>query len=169
MLMENLATATTSWYLLQCKPRQDSRAELNLQQQQYTVFRPQISSKRVLGKISSNTLEALFPGYMFIALSQEDNWGPLRSTRGVGRIVGFNNTPLKVPDHVIEHLYERCRTYQPEPVLAPGDTVQIVQGPLSTLEGIFLSMDGDERVVVLLQLLSREQHVRMPLEHIKSA
>lgn len=167
--MESLATAPTSWYLLQCKPRQDSRAELNLEHQQYTVFRPQICSKRLAGETRSNNLEALFPGYLFIALSQEDNWGPLRSTRGVQRIVSFNNTPLKVPDHVIEHLHERCRTYQPAPVLAPGDTVQIVQGPLNTLEGIFLSMDGHERVVVLLQLLSRENQVRVPLEHIKSA
>lgn len=167
--MESLTTAPKSWYLLQCKPRQDSRAELNLQHQQYTVFRPQVSRKRLFGETSSNSLEALFPGYLFIALSQEDNWGPLRSTRGVSRIVSFDNTPLKVPDHVIEHLYERCRTYQSGPVLAPGDTVQIVQGPLNTLEGIFLSMDGNERVVVLLQLLSREQHVRIPLEHIKSA
>ncbi|MFI8480862.1 transcription/translation regulatory transformer protein RfaH [Pseudomonas sp. NPDC078700] len=167
--MESLNTALTSWYLLQCKPRQDSRAALNLQHQQYTVFHPQISRKPVLGEARSNGLEALFPGYLFIALSQEDNWGPLRSTRGVSRIVSFNNTPLKVPDHVIEHLYERCRTYQSGPTLAPGDTVQIVQGPLNTLEGIFLSMDGHERVVVLLQLLSREHQVRIPVEYIKSA
>lgn len=167
--MESLATAPTSWYLLQCKPRQDSRAEVNLQHQQYTVFRPQVSSKRLLGETRSNSLEALFPGYLFIALSQEDNWGPLRSTRGVSRIVAFNNTPLKVPDHVIEHLYERCRTYQAGPLLTPGDAVQIVQGPLNTLEGIFLSMDGHERVLVLLQLLSREHQVRIPVEYIKSA
>lgn len=158
-----------AWYLLQCKARQDSRAEENLHRQNYSIFRPQLVTERLLrGKLQA-VVESLFPGYLFIRLSHDDNWSALRSTRGVNRIVAFNQGPATVAEHVIEHLRARCTEQVPDALFQPGDKVQIIQGPLSTLEGIFLAMDGDERVKVLLQLLSREQRIRVPLSHVKSA
>lgn len=35
-------------------------------------------------------MESLFPGYLFIQLDQlNDNWHPIRSTRGVNQLVTF--------------------------------------------------------------------------------
>lgn len=159
----------TAWYLLQCKSRQDSRAEEHLQRQSYTIFRPQLATERLLRGKLQPVIESLFPGYLFIQLSHEDNWSALRSTRGVSRIVSFNQGPATVADHVIENLRTRCSERLPDKCFQPGDKVQIMQGPLSTLEGIFLAMDGNERVNILLQLLSREQRIRVPLSHVKIA
>ncbi|WP_332455243.1 transcription termination/antitermination NusG family protein, partial [Pseudomonas fragi] len=33
--------------------------------------------------------ESLFPGYLFIHMPPGANWAPLRSTRGVARVVAF--------------------------------------------------------------------------------
>lgn len=159
----------TAWYLLQCKSRQDSRAEEHLRRQSYTIFRPQLATERLLRGKLQPVIESLFPGYLFIQLSHEDNWSALRSTRGVSRIVSFNQGPATVADHVIEHLRTRCTERVPDALFQPGEKIQIIQGPLSTLEGVFLSMDGNERVNILLQLLSREQCIRVPLSHVKSA
>jgi transcriptional antiterminator RfaH len=167
--MERLSTTQPAWYLLQCKARQDSRAEENLLRQNYVTFRPQLVAQRVLRGKPHCVLESLFPGYLFIQLSHEDNWSALRSTRGVSRVVNFNQGPATVTDQVIEHLRARCSGEVPSQAFQPGDKLQIIQGPLNTLEGIFLSMDGTERVMILLQLLSREQPIRVPLSHIKSA
>lgn len=158
-----------AWYLLQCKARQDSRAEEHLHRQNYTIFRPQLATERLFRGTLQPTVESLFPGYLFINLSSDDNWSALRSTRGVNRVVAFNQGPATVADHIIENLRARCSERLPDKRLQPGDKVQIIQGPLSTLEGIFLAMDGNERVNVLLQLLSREQRIRVPLSHVKSA
>jgi len=154
---------------LQCNARQDSRAEENLLRQNYVTFRPQLVTQRVVRGKRLDVLESLFPGYLFIQLSHEDNWSALRSTRGVSRIVNFNHGPATVTDQVIEHLRVRCSGEVPSQLFQPGDKLQIIQGPLSTLEGVFVAMDGTERVMILLQLLSREQPVRVPLSHIKSA
>lgn len=164
------STRISSWYLLQCKPRQDERAQINLLRQNYTIFCPKIVSRRVVNGRSLQTVEPLFPGYLFIQLSRDDKWAPLRSTRGVSRIVDFNHGPAIVPDDVVEHLRTRClksSEVHTAQQFRPGETLQITRGPLSTLEGIFLTMLGDERVMILLHFLNREQPVRIPLTDIQ--
>lgn len=157
----------SNWYLLQCKPRQDERAKANLLEQGYATFRPQLTSdRRVRGK-RQKVVESLFPGYLFIQLSGADNWGPIRSTRGVSRIVEFNHVPAIVDDQVIEHLRARSSTpleCSPANSLEPGQTLNIVQGALAPIEGVYLSMLGPERVMMLLQFLNRQQPVRVPLD-----
>ncbi|MGX9863175.1 MULTISPECIES: transcription/translation regulatory transformer protein RfaH [Pseudomonas fluorescens group] len=160
----------SNWYLLQCKPRQDERAQLNLQQQNYSTFRPQLMSERSIRGKRQRILESLFPGYVFIQLSRDDNWAPIRSTRGVSRIVEFNHVPARVDEDVIAQLRERSQEsigFPAEPTLKPGEPLQIVQGPLSPLEGVFLSMQGDERVMILLNFLNRQQHVSVPLSYLE--
>ncbi|WP_237880768.1 transcription/translation regulatory transformer protein RfaH [Pseudomonas sp. PGPR40] len=164
------STQSSNWYLLQCKPRQDERAQINLLRQNYIIFCPQIISQRLIHGKPQNALEPLFPGYLFIQLSRDDRWAPLRSTRGVSRVVDFNHGPAVVPDDVIEHLRNRCfkpPEMQESQPFKPGEALQITRGPLSTLEGIFLTMLGDERVMILLHFLNREQQVRVPLTHIE--
>ena len=110
----------SNWYLLQCKPRQDERAQLNLQQQNYSTFRPQLMSERSIRGKRQRTLESLFPGYVFIQLSRDDNWAPIRSTRGVSRIVEFNHVPARVDEDVIAQLRERSQE-SPQPVPRLGE------------------------------------------------
>jgi transcriptional antiterminator RfaH len=159
----------SNWYLLQCKPRQDERAHLNLLQQNYVIFHPQLVTERVIRGKRRRVLESLFPGYLFIHLSRNDNWAPLRSTRGVSRIVEFNHGPATVAEHVIEHLRARCFESAQAHVdqdLKPGEHLQIIRGPLSTLEGIFVSSQGDERVMILMQFLNRDQTICVPLRDL---
>lgn len=165
--MDICNTPDTAWYLLQCKPRQDARALVNLQNQNYRLFCPQIARIRTIGSTQAAQPEPLFPGYLFINIAAEDNWAPLRSTRGVSRLVSFDNKPAQVPDTIIAGLQERCRQPETPKLPARGDSVRITQGPLDMLEGIFLTMDAQQRVVILIQLLSRQQQVQLPLQHIE--
>ncbi|AWY38589.1 transcription/translation regulatory transformer protein RfaH [Pseudomonas putida] len=162
------STDGSSWYLLQCKPRQDDRAQINLLRQNYDSFRPQLATTRLIRGKPQRVCESLFPGYLFIRLSQDDNWGPIRSTRGVSRFVEFNRGPAIVADDVIEQLQLRCLTCESTDIqaLEPGQTLQITRGPLSPLEGVFLSKLGAERVMLLLQFLNREQCVCVPLRDL---
>lgn len=161
-----------AWYLIHCKSGQDERAELNLVNQGYICLRPVLQTQRVLrGKwVALN--ESLFPSYLFIQLGLNDNWASLRSTRGVSRIVSFGGHPLPVRDEVIARLHPYR---QPGPAddgqadkgLAFGDKVCIHQGGLAPLEAIFLSKDGEERVVLLLKYLHRERHASLPVGDVR--
>lgn len=160
--------ADSRWYLVQCKPRQDMRAEEHLERQGYRCLRPLIVRERLVGGRALLVDEPLFPGYLFIRLSDSDNWAPLRSTRGVGRIVSFGGKPLPVSDAVVAAIQRRCQDIPSQVLLAPGDKVRIDAGGMAELEAIFLAMDdGQERAVLLIQLMQREHRVSMPLASIR--
>jgi transcriptional antiterminator RfaH len=155
------------WYLVRCKPNEDERARENLERQGFECFRPvrpvRPVERRRHGR-KCHGMEALFPRYLFIHLdSVHDNWYPIRSTRGVNQIVRFNEHPLPVGDAIIEEIRARLAgTQAPEPYLKPGQRVEITEGAFRQLEAIFVSSSGDERVVLLLQIMQTEQKLEFP-------
>ena len=160
------ATATAAWYLVHCKPRQDERAEEHLARQGYACYRPRLAQERLVRGRRQVQVESLFPGYLFIHLRPEDSWAPLRSTRGVSRVVSFGGYPLEIPQRLIDSLQQRTPT-EPQPLLQAGDRVRIVEGSFAELDAIFLNMDGEERVVLLMNLLNREQKLTLPLASVR--
>ncbi len=47
----------------------------------------------------------LFLGYIFIYLDEHnENWSPIRSTKGVINFVRFGLNFAKVPEHIIEYI-----------------------------------------------------------------
>ena len=143
---------TPRWYLIQTKPRQDARAEEHLLRQGFTCYRPLQPDPS--GKAKKP--ESLFPGYLFIHLDRDlDNWYPIRSTRGVTRVVSFGGEPAAVRDELIEHLQQRLAAEQraAEPAsFAPGERVQIRGDGFEDIEAIFVCSDGQQRSVILLKI-----------------
>jgi transcriptional antiterminator RfaH len=154
-----------SWYLVQCKPRQDERAEDNLARQGYEISRPKFRCQRLIRGQRQWAVESLFPGYMFINLPAGANWGPLRSTRGVSRVVSFGGVPVAVSDCLVKQLQARVENYV-KSELKLGDNVRIIEGEFAELDAIFMAMDGDERVVLLIRLLNRQQQISLPMASI---
>jgi len=154
------------WYLVQCKPRQDRRALEHLERQNYHCLLPLHSVERLQkGKLQQSD-EPLFPGYLFIHLDKvEDNWLPIRSTRGVNQIVSFGGRPTPVSDHIIDKL---VNTQAPIlPAFSKGDRLLIDDPNLQQLEAIFLCKDGDERVLLLLKILQRELTISFPVNRLR--
>lgn len=152
------------WYLIQTKPRQEARAEENLRRQCFDCYRPHKPRDSANGKAD----EPLFPGYLFIRLDRHlDNWYPIRSTRGVARVVSFGGEPTPVRDELIEQLRQRVATSAVEKSqFQPGERVHLLGGSFNELEAIFVSSDGGERSVILLNLLQREQKIRVPTRYL---
>jgi transcriptional antiterminator RfaH len=157
-----------TWYLVQCKPRQDERAEDNLARQGYEISRPKCRYQRLIRGQHQWTVESLFPGYLFINLPAESNWGPLRSTRGVSRVVNFGGVPVAVSDCLVKQLQERVEN-DVKSELKLGDNVRIIEGEFAELDAIVMAMDGDERVVLLIRLLNRQQQISLPMASIGGA
>lgn len=151
------------WYLIQTKPRQEIRAEEHLRRQRFECYRP----KKQLDSGSSKVAEPLFPGYLFIRLDRQlDNWYPIRSTRGVARVVSFGGEPTPVADELIEQLRQRLAAPTDKPQFQPGERVQLCGGSFHEIEAIFVSADGEKRSVILLNLLQREQKVSVPTRYL---
>ena len=158
---------TTAWYVVHTKPRQEGRALENLQNQGFTCFLPTMQVQKLRNQRVQVVTEPMFSRYLFIQLDdQSQNWGPIRSTLGVSKLVSFGPQPAKVPPEFVAFLQEA----PPETLarmFAPGDTVQVAAGPLQGLEGKYLAHDGETRAFVLIELLGQPQRLRMEMETLR--
>ncbi len=147
-----------NWYLLQSKLKQESVAQDNLLKQNYTVYCPK-------AKINQKTVN-LFPRYLFVQLDKQlDNWTPIRSTKGVANFVRFGLEFAKVPDPIIQAIkMEEQKTVNKVIDLSKfhqGDKVRIKTGTFGAQEAIFASYDGDERVVVLMNIIGKKHSIKL--------
>lgn len=152
------------WYAIQHKPAQGDRALENLQNQEARCFYPKVTVERIRAGKRTTRLEPLFPGYLFINIDPSDPlWGKLRSTRGVLRVVSFGGKPAPVPDEVIDYIYDGLTAVEEQGGLKKGEKVQIQEGPFRGVEGIFQAYDGEERAIVLISFMQKQQVVKVRL------
>lgn len=154
------------WYLVRTKPRKERVAEQNLQRQHYEVYLPLLQQLRRRRDHWSEVIEPLFPGYLFVRLRLgHENIGSIRYTIGVRNLVCFTEKgPASVPDYIIEGLVSSANQdtglhCAQQPLFQNGGKVRIDKGSLAGLEGIFLAETGQDRVVILLEMLGRENQV----------
>lgn len=151
-----------SWYLLQCKARQQRRAEENLKNQGFVIYSPERKVKRSHRGRHETCSEALFPGYLFIQMTDNSNWRALHGTRGVSKLVSFNGRPHPVADALIDALKSRfvART-EPQALYQPGQRVLITDGCFRDLEAIVKAVTPDDRIIVLLNIMHSQQALAM--------
>jgi transcriptional antiterminator RfaH len=167
MSSENPETTHQAWYVVHTKPRQEARALENLQNQGFNCFLPTMQVQKLRNQKVQTITEPMFSRYLFIQLDdQTQNWGPIRSTLGVSKLVSFGPQPAKVPPEFIAFLKE-APPETLERMFAPGDSVQVASGPLQGLEGKYIAHDGETRAFVLVDLLGQPQKLRMAVESLR--
>ncbi len=160
------------WYVVYTKPRQESRALLNLQNQGYSCYLPTFQlAKLRAGKLTTR-VEPLFSRYLFIELSHEhqsQSWAPIRSTLGVSSLLMFGNEPARVPPELVNVLREREKAVLDQPVslYQPGEKLQVIEGPFAGLEAVYHMDDGLARGVVLIELLNRTTKLSVGLNALR--
>jgi transcriptional antiterminator RfaH len=171
MLDSDLKPDAARWYVIQARPRQVARAELNLRNQHFTTYLPRWRVEKLRNGSRVECVEPLFPNYLFISLSRHDeNWHKVRSTRGVARLLRFGDDPASVPEAVVAEIRCRAGGNAPQrPVLSAGDRVMIEKGCFHGLEAVFHSFDGAERAVLFLRMLEQQVRATLPLASLRRA
>ena len=157
------------WYVVQAKPGQTERAYRELENQGFEVFLPEIGVEKIRRGKRTQILEPMFPGYLFIYLSEvTSNWRPIRSTRGVARLIVFGDTPARVPHAVIDAIRDHLRApVRDVSAYKPRQPVRITEGPFVGLEALFEQYDGEQRAFLLLDMLGRWQKLSIDLNAIE--
>jgi transcriptional antiterminator RfaH len=162
-----------AWYLVYTKPRQEQVALLNLENQDYTTYLPLHRYRRRSKGEYRWVTEAYFPRYLFIQLNTEtDNWGPIRSTRGVSHIIRFSGFPAKVPDEFIDALRVQHETRLQEVVdtgFQPGQRVEVTEGVMMGYQAVFQERVGAKRAVILLDIADQHTTVQVPVESLEKS
>jgi len=166
----NGMSVQAAWYLVQCKPRDGFRAEEHLKNQGFTCFHPIHKVRRSHANRRLLRIESLFPHYLFVLIRPEQSFAAVNGTRGVCKIVNFHDYPTPVAVPLISELMRHNRIlngHEPEPEFKPGDTVTITEGAFQAIEAVVKATKGEERIILLLKLLSQEHELEMATSQVR--
>lgn len=172
----NSMPAPANWYCVQTKPRAEAVALEQLERQRYHCLLPRIRRVVVASRTRprKTVVEALFPRYLFLSADPStQSLAPIRSTIGVIGLVRFAGQPARVDEAIIARLSRDAGVdgvIEPTPFQpAPGDRVQVMEGPFAGLMGVYAQANGEARAIVLLQLLGSQRAVRVPMDSLQAA
>ncbi|MBF0218688.1 MAG: transcription/translation regulatory transformer protein RfaH [Gammaproteobacteria bacterium] len=171
MTPESMLMQNAPWYVVQSKPRQETVAVENLQRQGYHCFFPRLQVTQLRRGRREQRIEALFPRYLFVQLAFGDtNIAPIRSTLGVSGLVRFGMIIPEVPQQLMTTLMQRCNEQgiivKPEAKFTTGQRVRIEMGAFEGLEGIIFQQRGEDRVILLLDVLGKQRRVTTDIKTI---
>ena len=110
----------------------------------------------------------IYPGYVLVKMVySDDTWHVIKNVRGVTGFVGTSSndpTPL-TEDEIYEMGVEKREIVVNYGV---GDTVRILDGPLSSFTGVVESVDVDKnQVSVVVSMIGRETPVEFELNQVE--
>ena len=161
-----------NWYLIHTKPKQEKVALENLERQGYECYLPMLGVEKIRQASLVVSDEPLFPRYLFVRLDTGEtakSWSPIRSTRGVSRLVTFGTEPARVDDRIIlglkgqELLVKNC----PQRLFSGGERIRVTEGQFAGIEGVYKMPDGDTRAMVLIELISKPVSVLVPVAGLR--
>jgi transcriptional antiterminator RfaH len=162
------------WYVAHTQPLAEGKASHHLGNQGYVVFLPRFLKRRRHARRVDWVAAPLFPRYLFIAMDLAvTQWRAIRSTIGIAGLVSHGDQPTPVPIGIVEAIKARENdkgvvALPAAPLFDKGERVDITEGALRGLSGLFEGATDEERVIVLLDLLGRQVRVRVPLETVQA-
>lgn len=157
------------WAVVSTQPHQERLALENLMRQQFHVYCP-FALKRVRhARRTREVSRPLFPGYVFVELAPETRWGPICSTFGVRALVRSGEQPSLLPGDFIADLKIReidGVIVEPSRPFEIGQKVRIAGGAFRDFVATIIDMDERDRIIVLMELLSRPVKVKLTPEQV---
>jgi len=153
------------WYVINTKPKREFDVERLFQEGGITVYTPRYKE--------GEKVRPFFPGYQFIYFSYPEQYKLVKYTRGVKRIVGNDDGPIALEEKVIQEMkarevggYIEFAKHGVEPAL--GDEIEVVEGPLKGLRGIFKKdLSDQDRVMILLNYVSYQGQLLIEKKKLK--
>lgn len=111
MLKSNAQQHSQDWYVVLTKPKQELRAQDNLERQGGVVFVPMFANERISRGKRVVRQEPLFPGYLFLQTdAQGELLSKVRSTFGVRQLLTFAGQVMTEDSRIIEDRRQRSNT-----------------------------------------------------------
>lgn len=163
--MSTAIADTLHWYVVHTHPKQEDRANSNLQGSRLETLAPKFRVNKYnefTGHVT-RLVKPLFPGYIFSRFRYNELYHKIRFTRGVHSLICFNNEPTPIEDEIIELIRLRVGNdgfVKTTEELKVGDTVRIKEGRFENLCGVFeRELPDADRVSILLNTIRFQAHV----------
>lgn len=99
------------WHVATTRPQQQVLADRELRRQGFETFNPRCRVRWPSGDGRDRyKIEPYLPGYVFIRFDAvRDDWGCIRGTRGVGRLLAQGELPCRIRKGIIEGMVRLFR------------------------------------------------------------
>jgi len=156
---------TAEWYAVHTYPRHEKVVADRIQQQGMTTFLPMLTEVHRWSDRKKIVQLPMFSCYVFVQLVPT-NERRLRvlQTDGVISFVGSQRVGTAIPDEQIETvrtLMEQKVGCQSHPFLKVGQRVRVRGGALDGMEGVLVSQNGDDSLVISVDAIQRSLAVRI--------
>ena len=142
---------------------------LQLQDQILVVSIPLETVTEITDSGVSKTYDRkLYPGYVFVKMVySDDTWHVIRGVRGVSGFVGASgNAPIPLSEDEVYAMGVEKREIVVN--YNVGDTVRILDGPLSSFTGTVESIEVEKNSVsVIVSMFGRETPVEFELDQVE--
>lgn len=153
------------WFVLNTKPKKEFHVEKIFNEAGFEIYNPKYKLE--------NRIKPFFPGYGFIYFDYPQQYRLVRYTRGVKKVVGNRNGPIPIPEEIIKEIKARevsslieLYKYGEEPDV--GDEIEVMEGPLKGLKGVFKrELQEKERVLILLNYVSYQGQLLIEKRKLK--
>jgi transcription antitermination factor NusG len=155
----------SSWYAIQTLPRHEKKIAAELSQKSINSFLPLVSEKHQWSdrRVSVNT--PLFPGYVFVRITQDQSARvAVLRTVGVRKFVGMRGMGDPIPDNQIDSvraIVSKGVPFCPSTFINVGQRVRVRGGSLEGVEGIVTSVNGDNSLVISVDLIQKSLAIRI--------
>lgn len=162
------------WYLAYTKPKQESVALVNVEQQGFEAYLPLFKKFKKTEQGPLAQFEPMFPRYILFRPSRsEQSISAVRSTKGVTTIVRFGFEPALLHDDVVQRIrqMEQLRdqaTIEELNQLKVGQKVRLKHTALGDIEGLVHNVSS-KRVAVLLEILGRPTVVQVDHHQVEAS
>ena len=146
-------------------PRHEKQVTTELQQKQVQAYLPLFSEEREWSDRRVFVDTPLFPGYVFVRIPQDQNTRVMvLRTLGVRNFVGTRGVGAPIPDSEIESVQAvlaRGIPFSVSSFLNIGQRVRILDGSLEGVEGILTAVNGDNSLIISVELIQRSLAMRV--------
>ena len=154
------------WIVATYKNNELKRVKDNLQNQDLEYYHPKINTKKY--NLTPKE-EPLFPGYIFI-YSCIKNYSKIKYTRGISKVIRFNNNIATLEDDEIFELKKIESESFSKPIIQKifvGQEATMSEGPLKGSFISIASLPNKDRVNIFIHILGKKRKVTASLNEIK--
>lgn len=171
-----------SWYVLHTYSGYENRVKANIESRAQSmgmgdfIFRvvvPEETETEVKNGKEKEIVHKTFPGYVLVEMTMTDeSWYVVRNTPGVTGFVGSHGAGSKPAPLLQDEINSILRslgmsTRTVELKVEVGETVKIIEGAFSGLEGQVTEVDGEkEKLKVNIDMFGRETSTELDFEQV---
>lgn len=160
------------WYVMYVRSRHEKKVRDALSDAKIECFLPLVKSESIWSDRKKMLLKPLFPSYVFVYISNKQEFYKAQNANGFCYFVSFNNAyALAKNEEVIniKKLLNADGIVSIEAINKPlsvGEKVQIEDGPLAGLSCEIVRVDKQEKILVRLNSIHQNLLVSVPQKAI---